>query len=61
MMADVGAGTTAECRRPSSSARRSEGDLEGGEALTERLIELLAAIARPAGAATIESRSSTDG
>ena len=53
VMADVGAGTTAGVVAQ-LEREASEGDLEGGEALTERLIELLAAIARPAGAATIE-------
>ncbi len=46
IMADVGAPTTAAVvARLEAEAR--DGDLEGGEALTGRLIELLADIARP--------------
>jgi fused signal recognition particle receptor len=46
VMADVGAATTAGVvARLEHEA--SEGDLDGGEALTARLIELLAEIARP--------------
>ena len=46
VMADVGAATTADVvARLEREA--SAGDLEGGEALTARLVELLAEIARP--------------
>ena len=41
IMADVGASTTAAVVRR-SRARPPSGELEGGEALSERLIELLA-------------------
>ena len=45
-MADVGATHDREGRRASSSRRPTSGELEGGEALTARLTELLADIAR---------------
>ncbi len=47
IMADVGARTTADVVSK-LEAEASSGDLEGGEALTGRLVELLADIARPA-------------
>jgi fused signal recognition particle receptor len=47
IMADVGARTTAQVVSK-LEAEASAGDLEGGEALTGRLVELLADIARPA-------------
>jgi len=47
IMADVGARTTADVVSKLES-EATAGDLEGGEALTGRLVELLADIARPA-------------
>jgi len=47
IMADVGARTTADVVSK-LEAEATAGDLEGGEALTGRLVELLADIARPA-------------
>jgi fused signal recognition particle receptor len=47
IMADVGARTTAQVVSKLEAEAQS-GDLEGGEALTNRLVELLADIARPA-------------
>lgn len=47
IMADVGARTTADVVSKLET-EASAGDLEGGEALTGRLVELLADIARPA-------------
>jgi fused signal recognition particle receptor len=49
IMADVGAGTTASVVE-TLEAEASAGKLEGGQALSERLIELLAATARVADA-----------
>jgi fused signal recognition particle receptor len=47
IMADVGAATTAKVVAQLEQEAEA-GDLEGGEALTNRLVELLADIARPA-------------
>ena len=58
-MADVGASTTASVVA-TLEAEVGEGDIEGGEALSERLIELLAETAR-VGDGRIDVRAEPDG